>query len=134
MQLAERILDMQCIKTGCDVYVEQYGEWVHGDAYREGGLLIVRSAGEDREAPFGPMRHFTVQSVAQWWDRPGSMNRSSTLVADQWQCHGYNGLPLDGEVDAAPEFTTDEVIELIAEGEELSPDEREKFRRQIEGA
>lgn len=86
---------MQCIKTGCDVYVEPYGEWLHGDAFQHGNLLFIRSAGERlfAQGPMSDTRHFTVHAVDEWWDKPGSMQKNSTLVSTMWVDHGYDGIP-----------------------------------------
>lgn len=72
---------MKCIKTGCNAYIEQYGEWVHGDAYEApSGDLVIRVCQISRE-PFA-RRHFTVLDVSHWFDRDEtSAKRNSTLIA-----------------------------------------------------
>lgn len=91
---------MQCIKTGCDVFLDQYGEWVHGDAFEtEGGDLVIRASWRSRE-PTGARRHFTVLDVGRWFDERAheaagcKEGRNSTIVVDRglWTNHGYQGV------------------------------------------
>ncbi len=89
----------ECVKTGCVVYLEQYGSWIYGDAFRYDGVLVIRAVYEchvPTDPNIGGVRHFTVKSVADWWDeRRTSMRQNSTLLAlpDCWINHGYEGIP-----------------------------------------
>lgn len=74
---------IQCTKTGADVYLAQYGEWVHCDAFQEANVLVLNIAGEpSREAP--PRRHYTVYDVGFWKTGDGV----SVLVSANWFRNG----------------------------------------------
>lgn len=99
---------MTCIKTGCVAYIEDFEQWVYGDAHSYGapdsyaekqGVLVIRAVlstekiSELRE--FGWVRHFTVKRVAEWWDaNKTSMNQNSSLISNpgNWINHGYDGI------------------------------------------
>lgn len=92
---------MQCIKTGCHVYVDPYGEYVYGDAYDANGVLVLRIAGRTHEpGAFGPNIHFTVHNADHWFDeREKNMQaRNSTMLVmpHQFVNHGYEGVPING--------------------------------------
>jgi hypothetical protein len=100
---------MTCIKTGCVVYLQDYGEWIYGDAFSYGspsylaernGVLLIRVVLRTRNvteiAQFGNVRHFTVTRVREWWDEDKtSMQQNSSLISTNgnWQNHGYDGIP-----------------------------------------
>lgn len=80
---------MQCIKTGCDVFVIQTGEFIHGDAHQtRRGDLVIRGCGR-RNEPAGTRRHFTVIEYEHVF--PGS---PETVFIQQgmYENHGYEGI------------------------------------------
>lgn len=86
---------MTCIKTGCDVFLKNYNEWLHGDAFEFAGVLVIRVCHRSRQ-PESPVRHFTVINNAAWYDEDEtSMARNSTLLVrpGMWTNHGYDGIP-----------------------------------------
>lgn len=91
---------MNCIKTGCSAYIQEYGEWVYGDAYEFNGALIIRVCQRTRN-PYDN-RHFTVARVDHWFDEDkSSMAHNSTLFAHAgaWVGHGYDGMPEPRKVE-----------------------------------
>lgn len=90
---------MQCIKTGCHAYSEEYNEYLYGDAHEieVGGdfghfysITIFRIC-ERSFAPLGPRLHFTIHSIDRWFDEANSKVRDSTLIATAATNHGYEG-------------------------------------------
>lgn len=82
---------MSCVKTGCEVYLAEYDEWVRGDAYLVGprsDTLVIRVSGRDLKTP--SRRHFTVHRTEHWFDQDS--DRLSTLVSDVFIDHGYGGI------------------------------------------
>ena len=86
-----------CIKTGCSVFLEEYGGWAYGDAFKFDDLLIFRLVALDHTKPINDSpRHFTVRLIDHWWDdRRTSQEINSTLVAYAQHVvnHGYEGVP-----------------------------------------
>jgi hypothetical protein len=85
--------ELECVKTGCDVFIEPYDQWGHGDAFMAGSMLVLRLAGVS-DRPMSNRRHFTVLNADQWFDRKEtSMDRNSTLIvaARSFIPHGYDG-------------------------------------------
>lgn len=86
----------QCVKTGADVYLREYGEYVHGDAYMFGDDLVLRICSRGHAKPVSGKIHFTVEKIAQWFDdRHTSESRNSTLLAWVYVDHGYEGIPVN---------------------------------------
>jgi hypothetical protein len=89
-----------CIKTGAVAYLDEYGEWVYGDAHVYCGVLVFRSVYRTRDiedlAQFGNVRHFTILRLTDWWDeRKTSMPQNSTLIAEPFlwcQDGDYEGI------------------------------------------
>jgi hypothetical protein len=59
---------MQCIKTGCDAYIVETGEFIHGDGYlTKSGDLVIRTSGTGHK-PMSSRRHFTIMLYEHWFD------------------------------------------------------------------
>jgi hypothetical protein len=91
---------MACIKTGCVAYLEQYQEWIYGDAHMYGDTIVIRAVhrtyNPEELAQFGNVRHFTVMSVYDWFGKnQTSQTDISTLIAPEQRTinHGYDGIP-----------------------------------------
>lgn len=86
---------MKCIKTGCDVFLMEYGSFVHGDAFETAsGDLVIRACHVDRK-PQGSKRHFTVMLIDYWFDQnETSMARNGTIIVERgmFTNHGYDGI------------------------------------------
>lgn len=89
---------MTCSKTGCHAYLEQYGEWIYGDAFEyenPAGLAFppffaFRVAHREIAQPIYPIKHFTIHKVlADWRDEP-----YGTILASSVTNHGYEGIPV----------------------------------------
>jgi hypothetical protein len=97
-------LTMQCIKTGCSAYLEEYGEHIYGDAFQTaGGALVVRCCYRGRENELGNRRHFTIRRIAHWFDDDKTgMAQNSTMIVEPagYVDHGYEGINED-ELTAA---------------------------------
>lgn len=91
---------MACLKTGCVVYLDCYGEWLYGDGFRHDGVyyfrLVARTRDPEEAKAYGGRLHFTVESFDNWFDLEAtSAARPSTLVASgEVLYHGYEGVPL----------------------------------------
>lgn len=95
---------MECIKTGCHIWLEEYREWAYGDAFElaiDGGPgnlsyvyffhLCARS-----HTPIRPVKHFTVGTIDHWFDDSRtSDDHNSTLVSRFVINHGYEGVPIN---------------------------------------
>ena len=82
----------QCIKTGCLVYILDYGEWVYGDAHMVGNVLIIHVAGIDLAAPKNGKMHFAINKVDYWPDRNSNRVEYSILMATDFINYGYEGV------------------------------------------
>lgn len=94
---------MSCIKTGCHVYIEPYGEFAYGDAYQFGDTFVFLLVQVNRAQILGERVHAIVSHVDQWFDK-GAMEKhpyaNSTLISRSAELFGYEGLPFE---EAAPE-------------------------------
>jgi hypothetical protein len=92
------MLGMTCIKTGCHIYIEQYGEFARGDAHAYNGMFVFRLV-EISHEPLAPTMHFQIRDVVEWFDR-FAMERhgtSSTLLAFDVENFGYDGIKVSLE-------------------------------------
>lgn len=95
---------MNCIKTGCQVYLAETGQYAWGDAFEmvlDGGpgqLVYVYAfhlCATDYKPINVPVKHFTVHSITHWFDeRRTSQDHNSVLLAYSVTDHGYEGVPL----------------------------------------
>ena len=85
----------QCIKTGAHVRLSSHGEWLYGDVFKTSkGDLIMRVCDRRRE-PLLDVKHFTIMSYDVWFDETKtSGDHNSTLVAEGFIEHGYEGIPM----------------------------------------
>lgn len=92
---------MTCIKTGCTVYLDCYGEWLYGDAFRtDNGTyyfrLVDRTRNKQMLEDYGSRLHFSVESFDNWFDLDATSAKTpSTLIAKgEVIYHGYEGVPI----------------------------------------
>lgn len=92
-------MTMECVKTGCHAYLEQYGEYVYGDAHKIGNMLIIRIVQRSHEGPIIDRLHYEVRSIEGWFDKDVNEpnERPSTLFAFAYTEHGYEGKKLEAE-------------------------------------
>jgi len=85
---------MHCVKTGAVIHLACHGEWLYGDAFLSTkGELIVRVCQRSHE-PMTDVKHFTIISYDVWFDETAtSGDRNSTLIAEGFVDHGYEGVP-----------------------------------------
>lgn len=93
---------MQCVKTGAQIYLTEFGEYAIADAFQldldggPGNLVTVYAFeivtnSRDNTPPRDKL-HYTIHSVDHWF---GENTRPvSTLVATSVTDHGYEGKPL----------------------------------------
>lgn len=81
---------MTCIKTGCHVFIEPYGEYAYGDAYEVAAVRYFRLVQRSRK-PLAPTLHFTIHSFHDWFDKDCA-EHISTLITTQSRNHGYHGI------------------------------------------
>lgn len=61
---------MNCIKTGCQLFLEQYHQFAIGDAYEGDDFYVFRIVNR-ASVPFRPTKHFTVKELDHWFqDQP----------------------------------------------------------------
>ena len=85
----------QCIKTGAHVRLSCYSEWLYGDVFKTSKGDLVMRVCERRREPLFDVKHFTIMSYDVWFDeRKTSGNTNSTLVAEGFIDHGYEGIPV----------------------------------------
>lgn len=72
-----------CTRTGCDVFVEEYDCYVHGDLYEdfEKGYAVVRGVQEKYSCDMTTLKDVdvNVHDIAHWFNR-GDRNVTSTLI------------------------------------------------------
>lgn len=84
--------EFRCVKTGCDVYVMQTGEFIHGDAYlTTRGDLVIRTSATDHQ-PIGERRHFTVMDYEHWFDERTDHPGTMIVTQGQFTDHGWVGI------------------------------------------
>lgn len=85
---------IQCIKTGAQIYLAEYGTWVYGDAF-EGDDFFIFRVGSESFNPIASRKHFEVSLIAHWFDK-GIDGRYGTLIAYAHNVHnlGYEGTEL----------------------------------------
>lgn len=100
---------MTCTRTGCQVYIEQYGEYAYGDAFEVNGVVgfnnqevhynvayfnIVRRS---RSPINGPVKHYTVHNIEHWFG-PHKLDTNiegkSILISANFTNHGYEGVAI----------------------------------------
>ena len=86
---------MTCIKTGCHIFLPQYGEFAYGDAHEFDGVFVFRLVGGPSRSPLASTLHFTVPDISEWFNRHSP--EMSTLIASCVENHGYEGKPLAQE-------------------------------------
>lgn len=82
---------MQCIKTGCEVFLMSRGEYLRGDAFlAPSGDLVIRTVYKTSREPMSSRRHFTIMEEDHWFeDEPfGTMIVAKGMFND----HGYDGI------------------------------------------
>lgn len=107
---------MICIKTGFHGYLEEYNEWVYGDAYAIDSLITVKPGEElstknaedyltyktpllvgavylftiaDRSMePYREVKHFTIHNVCDW------VGNKQVIFTNNITNHGYEGIPI----------------------------------------
>lgn len=95
----------KCIKTGCYVWLEDYREWVHGDAYMVGNALVIRVCSLYSKRDEIPRKHFTVHSTEYWPDKNKQKNQAfgsehsdpidyTLLITSKFTNHGYEGIKI----------------------------------------
>lgn len=94
---------LDCIKTGCHVFLSEYGEYAYGDAFRianDGGYTYVFRLCERSHKPIRTdTLHFIVHRVAHWFDdERTSQSINSTMIAEDVTDNGYHGIPLDHSI------------------------------------
>lgn len=85
-----------CIRTGCQVYLTQTGEYLWGDAFEGPDFFVFNVVGKSYSPLNVPVRHFTVQHIDHWWnERSTSSSAPSVLLAFKANStnHGYDGVP-----------------------------------------
>lgn len=83
---------MKCIKTGCDAYIVETGEFVRGDGYlTESGDLVIRTSWTDHR-PMSSRRHFTIMNYEHWFDERTDRVGTMLVAKGMFQDHGYDGI------------------------------------------
>lgn len=83
---------MECKKTGCHIYIEQYSCYAYGDAFEGRGVALFRIVHTEFE-PISSTLHYKVGDVGQWFDRERD-GAISTLVTASFHNLGYEGVSL----------------------------------------
>ncbi len=82
---------MNCMKTGCHVYLKNYGEYLYGDAFEsaDNKVALFRIVERSRKPLFNRL-HYTIEESSQWFDKDKE-GATSTLIAFDFKNHGYEG-------------------------------------------
>lgn len=100
---------MTCTRTGCQIYIEQYGEYAYGDAF-EVEPLVSNSPDVDvynvayfnivmrSRSPINtPVKHYTVHNIEHWFgphELDTNIEGKSVLISADFTNHGYEGVPI----------------------------------------
>lgn len=78
-------------KNGCNVWIDEYGCYVHGDSYHfPNGTLVIRTCPEKLPYPEGDKVHYRIPRVAHWFDEH---QRYGVLICmGIWKYYGYEGV------------------------------------------
>lgn len=88
---------MECLKTGCHAYLQQYDLYAYGDAHVDraaNGLLVLRIVDLSQGIPVSdnPIVHIDVAEISEWFDRNTTApHHPSTLLTRHWHWWGYDG-------------------------------------------
>lgn len=80
---------MNCLKTGCYCFIEQYSAYAYGDAFLGNNTFVFRLVDVKYNGPRQGKLHFTIHDVGLWFDKD---SRVSTLISDDVTYHGYDGI------------------------------------------
>lgn len=86
---------MQCIKTGCTAYLEDYEEYIHGDLFElKSGQYLMRVCWRGHEPPRDKI-NIRVLLIEHWFDDgiKHSTNENSTLLI-----RAHSGLSYEGKL------------------------------------
>ena len=81
-------------KNGCNVWLEEYGCWVHGDSYHLDGILMIRTCpdklyGKQLKQTGVLREHYRVPVITHWFDEH---ERYGLLICKSgWDYYGYEG-------------------------------------------
>lgn len=92
----------ECIKTGCHVFLHEYGLWARGDAYAmrvriDNAWDVVhffRISGTDHR-PMQDVMHFSIHEIEHDFDRPTTkppFKQPWTIIARRCHNYGYDGV------------------------------------------
>jgi hypothetical protein len=87
-------MTMTCEKTGCIGFLEEYGCFFLGDAFRSDGLRLFRIVATSPTNPRGDIVHYTVHDSDVWFDEHKS-GVTSTLVSNNTSFHGNKGVKME---------------------------------------
>jgi hypothetical protein len=77
-------------KNGCNVWLEEYGCYIHGDSYHmPNGDLIIRTHPQKMYEPQGGKEHYNVPHITHWFDEHQQFG--TLVVSGQWEYFGYQG-------------------------------------------
>lgn len=82
-------------KNGCNVWLEEYGCFVHGDSYHfPNGMLVIRTCPQKIYGNQLARVHYHVPMVLHWFDEH---DQYGVLIADagplhKWKYFGYDGV------------------------------------------
>jgi hypothetical protein len=97
---------MQCIKTGCHVWLDEYDEWAYGDAFQSdevmGSSVFVFRIVSMSFNPIAPKKHFTILKIDHLF-RDGTSSKTlicphTTTISETVINHGYDGIPVAGDL------------------------------------
>lgn len=81
---------MTCIKTGAQIFLEEYGNYLIGDMFQFGDAYVFRAVAKGLE-PLRPQLHFRIIRLAHWFDEH---KFPSTLIFLHAVDYGYDGIPI----------------------------------------
>lgn len=83
--------DWVCQKTGAEVWLDQYGCYVHGDMYKMGDYHILRVNNNTFQSSHAPgILHYSVGTILRYFDK--GYSGTGTMMLRDVTYHGYRGV------------------------------------------
>jgi hypothetical protein len=96
----------ECLKTGCHVYLAEYGIWARGDAFTfdvQAGIVNERLIPvyffrftHVSPKPIEVVQHFTIHEIEHEFDINKGPHQPWTVIAKRTVYHGYDGVAING--------------------------------------
>ena len=83
-----------CTKTGGDVYLDEYGCYVHCDIFSspDGDFAVLRTCPDKMNRSCVDRVHGRVENIEDWFDEHKSYGTLIVRGEANWHYYGYDGI------------------------------------------